>query len=264
MPIPIRSWRVTVQKPGSPRWLRAVLLLGLLGFPGLAPAWLKADGPAQVVVVDAGHGGDDAGVMGRDGTSEEEITLRLALQFAGAMKDVAGVAVFLDRDGDENMSVEERAITANRKHPAVMLSLHCGFSRRPEETGIRVYYYLPGRSQLDKYHVLKESTTGGTVRLVPWDLAQVGHLAASRELAGTVQQKVAALEGSTSGSPTGCALVPLQSIDSPAVLLEVGFLSNPQDEARLRDPAYRESLARALREAVLEFLASPAAKGGGQ
>lgn len=236
--------------------------MGALGWLLAVPGWLLSQGTVRAVVVDAGHGGEDSGVLGKGGGTEKEITLRLANMLQAAFKDVTPVGVFLTRDADEHLSLEERAILANRQQPALLLSLHCGYSRRAEETGCRVYYYQPGRSQLDKYHVLKESTPGSTIRLVPWDLAQVGHLSASRELAGILQQKIGALDRSAGGAPTGCALAPLQSIDCPAALVEIGLLSNPSDEARLKDSAYRESVVRALREAVLEFLASPAAKEG--
>jgi N-acetylmuramoyl-L-alanine amidase len=221
----------------------------------------------HTVVIDPGHGGAETGAIGPAGTMEKELTLALARSLAARLRSELGLEVVLTRDDDVVVDLDARAALANQHKADLFLSIHLNSTVRGRARGAETYF-LSLQATDDRAAVLAshENLTGegeaaapGTehfdLQLLLWDLAQSRHLASSQRFATLVQEELnRALELPDRGVKQAPFRV-LMGAAMPAVLVELGFLSNRDEEQRLRDPAYREQLVGTLVRAVARFRA---------
>jgi N-acetylmuramoyl-L-alanine amidase len=195
----------------------------------------------RTVVIDPGHGGDDAGAKGERGTVEKDYVLQFARKLKSAIEGRIGLRVLLTRDSDDNVPPDKRAALANNNKADLFISLHANASVRPAVNGLQVLSL-----KLDDYAAQMDSTTtadvpvavlgGGTrtIEVLPWDTAQVGFTEESSSIAAILRRHLA-----ESGIPlfnpgtSSLPLRPLAGVSMPAILVELGFLSNPADEQAL-------------------------------
>ena len=224
----------------------------------LCTLFVPAQQPAarKVVVLDAGHGGDDNGIKAPGGTLEKDAALLMAGSLRKILREDAGLDAVLTREDDRRMSLEDRSVVANRSKPALFIGLHCAYAHDPATAGFLAYYYQPTPDQAERYHILKRDVGGREIQLVPWDLAQFRWTEASKALAGALQLRLNAHYQQFSGAPVALPLEQLSTVNCPAVVLEFAYLTNPDQVQKVQDPAWREGCARAVREAVKEFLKS--------
>jgi len=212
------------------------------------PDQFVGDAGVRVVVIDPGHGGDDRGVTGRDGVREDDIVLRVAKDLRDELKD-AGFSVVLTRDDSRGLDPDERAEKANLAGGDLFLSLHANAWPDGRTRGFEAWFL---------------AASGGVDNdpraFVPWNKAQQRHLTGSADLAERVVARVAGdLEIPVRG--VGQADLPwLEGLDMPAVVLEMGFLTNADDLDLLDDRGDRRRLAAAIAAAVSEI----ARVGGGE
>jgi N-acetylmuramoyl-L-alanine amidase len=248
------------------------------------PADLPADPPVvdlappgviRTIVIDPGHGGADGGARGPGGAIEKDVTLQVALQLKAAIESRMGLRVVLTRDGDETVPLERRSALANNNKADLFLSLHANASFNSAVAGVQVVSLsdedyaarapsLPGAPN-------QVTVLGGGTRLidaVPWDLAQLPHAGRSGVLAAILvrqllQQGVALFDAEAAQRP----LRVLVGTNMPAVQLELGFLTNPDDERALRTGDRRGAIVEAIVAAIAEVrrgIPEPPAEGGGQ
>jgi len=206
--------------------------------------------PVERVVIDPGHGGDNRGTMGIGGLTESRLTIALARQLKSVLETELGLKVSLTRQSDEDVPLYDRTATGNRVRGDVFLSLHAGGGVQPSISGVRVYcqdYKLQQGVNL--------STLPAAGQPVPWDLAQAPYLGASRRLAEELSKALAGTLQSESRPVTGLPLTVLGGVAFPAVLVEVGYLSNPEEERRLMDQAYRDQIVRGLVNGLRAYMA---------
>ena len=243
--------------------------------PGTAPPetpplidLLPANG-LRTVVLDPGHGGDDAGVRGQGGVLEKNVTLSVARGLKAALESRLGVRVILTRDNDRDLGLDERAALANNNQADIFISLHANASVRPALTGAEVFFLSLaeyGEEGQRVAHADAESLPvfgGGTrdIDVTPWDLAQGRHIERSTALA---QAAEATLRARVPMSPRAIQEAPFRVLvgaNMPAVLVEMGFLSNPQQERDLSSGAFQATIVQALVDAVVRFRDSTAAPG---
>jgi N-acetylmuramoyl-L-alanine amidase len=222
----------------------------------LAPA-----GGLRTVVVDAGHGGSENGAKGPGGTLEKNITLAVAHRLKAALEARLGVRVILTRDGDATVGLDERAALANNNKADVFISLHANASMLPIASGAEVFYL-----GLDEYgdaaqraaHGDRESLPvfgGGTrdIELTPWEMAQARYIdesaALARAIEGSLRERVPV-------SPRAIQQAPFRVLvgaNMPAVLVEMGFMTNADEEKQLRSDEFQNRIVQALVEAVTRF-----------
>jgi N-acetylmuramoyl-L-alanine amidase len=195
----------------------------------------------RTVVIDPGHGGEDAGAKGERGTIEKDYVLQFARKLKTAIEGRIGLRVLLTRDADENVAPDKRAALANNNKADLFISLHANASVRPAVSGMQVLSL-----KLDDYATQMDSTTapdvpvavlgGGTraIEVLPWDTAQVGFTEESSGIAAILRRHLAEasiplFNPATSRMP----LRPLVGVSMPAVLVELGFLTNTADEQAL-------------------------------
>lgn len=192
----------------------------------------------SVVVIDPGHGGMDEGARGA-GLHEKAVALDVALRVEECLQK-EGVAVVLTRRTDVRMRLRERMAIANGFENPILLSIHFNQSPLRSASGVEIFY-APRNSS-------PEWMWAGFFN-APEAQATVD----SRELAGFVGRSLEARTGATHRGIHQRALFLVQHARGPAVLVEGGFLSHPQESQRLGRPEYRQVLAEALAEGVLHY-----------
>lgn len=216
----------------------------------------------RTVVLDPGHGGDELGVQGGGGTVEKNVTLSIARRVKTLIETRLGLRVFLTRDDDRPMSLDERTAFANNQQADAFISIHANASIRPTMKGAEVYFLSLSRSSLtaspqvpDVGPTVLPTLSGGMrpIDLVLWENAQERHLARSSALATLVEQ---ALGTRVEISPRGVQQAPLRVLvgaNMPAVLVETGYLSHPQQASTLASNDGQSQVAEALFEALVRF-----------
>jgi N-acetylmuramoyl-L-alanine amidase len=228
--------------------------------PEAAPAFGPAAAAIHTIAVDAGHGGDDDGVKGAGGTKEKDLTLAVARRLKAAIESRLGIRVLLTRDEDRSVAVDERTSLANNNKADLFVSLHANGSLRKGATGATIFSAAFPRDAEEQARASlapeRLPTFGGGLRdieLVPWDLAQFRHLDQSSAFAGILEEQ---LHNRVPLSPRARAAAPLRVLESanmPAVLIEMGFLSNPDQEKQLAGAEFQAALVQALYDSVLKF-----------
>jgi N-acetylmuramoyl-L-alanine amidase len=217
----------------------------------------------RTIVIDAGHGGDELGARGAGGTIEKDITIAVARRLRTTIESRLGLRVFLTRDDDRTMSLDERSAYANSQKADVFLSIHANAAVRPAMKGAEVYYLSVDRATAEARRMAESSSTvlpalgGGTraIDLILWETAQARYLEQSSALAGLVEQS---LRERVEMSPHAVQQAPFRVLvgaNMPAVLVEIGYLSNSDQEQALASAAYQDQVTLALFEAIVKFRA---------
>ena len=222
---------------------------------------LAPSGTLRVIVIDAGHGGSEEGAKGPGGTLEKNVTLAVARRVKAALEARLGVRVILTRDGDATMGLDERAALANNNKADLFVSLHANASLRPGMTGAEVFYL-----SLDEYGDAGERVArgeseplpvfgGGTrdIEVILWDMAQARYIQESAALAQAIE---ASLRERVPMSPRAIQQAPFRVLvgaNMPAVLVEMGFITNAAQEKQLQSDEFQNLLVQGLLESITRF-----------
>lgn len=221
--------------------------------------------PSAVIVIDPGHGGEDVGVRGEGGITEKDVTLQLAQRLATAVAAVPGLRGVLTRDGDRQVSPDDRAATANRAHGSVFVSLHVNSHPSSDATGSMIYLAPAPAAPAPVARLGRTPPPppfsvpmpgGGTreVPLTPWTTVQRAHVDASMRLAQLVAQHLR--DVTAPASPIARApLRVLAGADMPALLIEVGYLTSPDFATQISTESFQITLGQTLASAVADFVA---------
>jgi N-acetylmuramoyl-L-alanine amidase len=228
--------------------------------PPDAPPLQPAAGGLRTVVVDPGHGGDETGVRGGTGALEKDVTLAVGRKLKAAIEARLGVRVLLTRDADTAVPLDERAALANNNKADLFVSLHVNASARKETSGAQIYYMAadPVGDAARKVAATRQSlpALGGGYReieMVPWELAQLRHLGESALLAGSLEEQMRGRVRLNLRPVQQAPFLVLAGANMPAVLVEIGFLSNPDEEQQLVADAYQSAVAQAILDGLLRF-----------
>lgn len=197
----------------------------------------------DVIVLDPGHGGFDRGAHA-GGIDEPDVVLRLAQAMAPILERDLGVRVVLTRDTDATLAAASRAEMANRAGGDVLVSLHCNTWFDARARGFEVLYAPPSRSTAADAAVAAHRR-GGT-DFVPWNVAHAPYVEASRELAQAIAAAWTQSEGSGGRGARAADIEVLQGATMPAVVLELGYLTNAEDRAAMAGADFAARVARVL------------------
>lgn len=225
---------------------------------------IPTQGPStglRTVVIDPGHGGEELGTQGAKGAVEKEITLSVARRLRTLIESRLGLKVFLTRDDDRTMTLDERSAFANNHRADVFLSIHANSAVRPALKGAEVYYLTVERADAEARKKAEEDGTtlpalgGGNraIDLILWETAQARYLEQSATLAGFIEQS---LRPKIEMSPRAVQQAPFRVLvgaNMPAALVEIGYLSNADQEAQLASAGYQDQVAQALLDALIKF-----------
>ena len=226
--------------------------------PELPPAFGQPVSTFRTIALDPGHGGDDEGVKSADGTKEKDLTLAVARRVKAVIEARLGLRVLLTRDDDRSVPVDERTSVANNNKADLFVSLHANGSMRPAVSGAAIYVAAFDRdaAQASAGGGERVLTFGGgsrEIELVPWDLAQTRHLDQSAAFAGLLEQAFLDHAPLSAGPVDRAPLRVLESANMPAVLLELGYLTNPEQAKLLAGDALQTAVVQALFDAIVKF-----------
>jgi N-acetylmuramoyl-L-alanine amidase len=210
----------------------------------------------KVVVIDAGHGGRDVGARGAQGY-EKDINLAAALTLADQLNRTGRYKVVLTRSTDVYIPLEDRVRVAQRSGADLFISLHSDSAPETDLAGASVYTLSDKASRRATQFVsqndwfMKASLSGDQgVRDILFDLTQRATRNRSAVFAQTLVSNIEGKAPLLRRSHRDAGFMVLLAPDVPAVLLEMGFVNNPEDEARLRDPGQRARLMRAVTQSI--------------
>ncbi len=227
---------------------------------------------AKVVVIDAGHGGEDPGAVGFRGTYEKHVVLAIAKGLQERLNQSQGVRAFLTRTGDYFLGLRQRVEMAKEYGADLFISIHADSSPNSSTRGASAYCLSLTGATDEAARILAEKENSsdliGGVKLsadhdlntILVDMVQTQTINDSLRLGGLVLGSLQTIEDVKFPSPKQAGFRVLKAPDVPSVLVEVGFLSNPEEEARLKNPTFQARLAQAMAEAVCRFLGMDAAQ----
>jgi N-acetylmuramoyl-L-alanine amidase len=225
----------------------------------------KKKSRTRLVVIDAGHGGEDVGARGV-GVNEKTVTLAIARQLADALNAVPGVKAMLTRDRDFFIPLHERYKIAEKAHADMFISIHCNSSkRRGHGSGSEVYFLsLKGATdQADKDLADVENAAdlvGGVAPQAEDDMVNVLYevrrssmLERSQLLAETLLDHMAADRRVDARGIKQAGFAVLKSVEFPSALVETAFINNPHEVKLLKDPAFQQRMAQQLATGIKAY-----------
>ena len=201
------------------------------------------------IIIDPGHGGSDYGCSSSTGIFEKNIVLALARQLQARIKQ-QGIQVYLTREKDTQKTHFERIQIAEKNRGNLFLSLHCNTSFSPHEKGIRIYLNNP-KGQIRFPSPTTPALIGQQLKV----LAQVNFLKQSQDFARALQTELNFLT-ETPIKTIDLPLIALSETYMPAVILELGYLSNVEDLEKLSNAEYTENVVQAITRALQRYISS--------
>jgi N-acetylmuramoyl-L-alanine amidase len=230
--------------------LTAFFLLTLCLPPVFADAPANSS-PGQMVFIDPGHGGEDTGTQGPGGTLEKDVTLRLARLILDRLD--GKYRLKLSRTNDYHIDIFDRTGFANEVKADLFFSIHVGGSFRHNTGGFYLYYYeIPEKPDISA-RLSDEHSSEMTGNREQWRGVQLKHFSTSRQIARFIRNRL----GQFSDEPiiiTGADALVLAGANMPAILLEIGCLTNPSEEKKILDAAYLARTADAISAGINDFL----------
>jgi N-acetylmuramoyl-L-alanine amidase len=213
----------------------------------------------RTIVIDPGHGGDDEGVKGPAGTKEKDLTLTLARRVKAAIESRLGIRVLLTREDDHRVPIDDRTAMANNNKSDLFISLHANASFRPALAGGSIYSaaFEPGAAQAARALAPERvpAIGGGSreIEFVPWEFAQTAHLEESDALAKLLETQLHGRVPLAARPVDSAPLRVLESANMPAILIEIGYLTNPDQERQLASAEFQNPFVQAVLDAIIRF-----------
>ena len=221
-----------------------------------------------IVAIDAGHGGKDPGAVGLGGTKEKEITLAAAQQLASELRKTGKVFSRLIRSSDRFYKLRQRIEIARDMGADIFISLHADSARRKAARGISVFTLSDTASDKEAAYIAQQENKADLVggpNLAAEDPAAANALLSmfqretmneSSRLAAAILNEIRDMPGGNERGHRFAGFAVLKSPDIPSVLVEMGFLSNEEDEKNLNSERYRHKLTERLSKAIVSYLTS--------
>jgi N-acetylmuramoyl-L-alanine amidase len=244
--------------------------------PKIAPASVVMDETTStrdrdiIVAIDAGHGGNDPGSIGPAGTYEKHITLSIAKKLEAMVNAERGMKAFMTRSGDYYISPNKRPELARQQKADLLISIHADAFTQPEPRGGSVWVLSMRRADTELGRWMERTERhsellGGAAEVISdksserylaetiLGLSMDHSMATSHDLGNKVIQELKGVTKLHKKAPQAASLAVLTSPDIPSILVEVGFISNPQEEKNLNWTKYRERLAKAMFNAAKRY-----------
>ncbi len=219
----------------------------------------------HTIVIDPGHGGKDVGAMGPAGTLEKDATLDLCRRLAVVLAAKTGARVVLTREDDSLVSLDQRTALANQYKADLFLSVHMNAAVVKGARGSETYFLSADASdelakkaadienESARTAAAPQTTTSNDLKLILWDLAQQEYLQESSRFASDIQEEMNAITGVQGRGVKQAPFKVLVGATMPAALVEVAFISNPEEESKLKDEKFVTSVIDALTRAVVRY-----------
>jgi N-acetylmuramoyl-L-alanine amidase len=221
--------------------------------------------PLKLIVLDAGHGGHDPGARGPNGVQEKDVVLDVTRRAARMIEDGLGIKVVLTRSTDVFVPLRERTNFANKQRADLFVSVHANAHPRSVSEGVETYFLSSEATDnearqtaaIENNVVQLESPQSrqktDLLKSILWDMAQSEFQQESSFLAETVQDSMAQSLRLVNRGVKQAGFYVLGGAAMPAILIEIGFLTNPKEEKKLASAEHREAIARAIYASLAEY-----------
>lgn len=213
------------------------------------------------IIIDPGHGGRDPGAIGPSGILEKDITLSIAKKLSELLAKNPELEVYLTRESDSFISLDERAQMANKLKGDIFVSIHVNAAWDMQARGVETFYnsHYPYGEGAEEVAIRENASFGSdkisfNVKNIIWDLIQNQFRQESRELAEIIQKEMAKTSGAPDRGVKSAPFYVLRGVGMPAVLVEVGFISNPWEERRLKNERFQENVALGIYNGILNYI----------
>jgi N-acetylmuramoyl-L-alanine amidase len=219
-----------------------------------------------VVVIDAGHGGKDPGATGPRGVREKDVVLQIAKRLAAFVNDEPGFKGVLVRDGDRFVSLNNRLALAREAEADFFISIHADSFRDAGASGATVYALDTGRASSETAKRLADrenaadligglslSDKSDVLARVLLDLSQGAAITKSLDAGEHMISRLSRVTSMRKTTVESGSFLVLTSPDIPSVIIESAYISNPNEESNLRDPAYQSIFAHALFAGIVDY-----------
>jgi len=217
----------------------------------------------KTIVIDAGHGGKDPGAVGYRGTKEKDIALDVAKRLEKKLSKNMNVKIIMTRDEDVFLRLSERTKIANENNGNLFISIHTNAAEDRRASGFETFLIGPNKNEAAVRVAARENavlelegTTGKKLTnedLIQATIAQSAFASKSELFASMVQKEIKKRVQSRDRGVKQAGFYVLMGASMPNVLVELGFISNPSEEKKLRSPQYRDQLATAIYRAVEQY-----------
>ena len=239
----------------------------------------KLTGKRDVLIaIDAGHGGEDPGSIGPKGTYEKKVTLALAKRLAKTISAEPGMKAVLVRTSDYYVKLNRRPEIARRNKADFLISIHADAFTTPKPNGASVWVLSLGRANTEigrwmerrekhsellggAAQVLKDTNNEKYLAQALLDMSMEHSMSTGYEVALEMIRQLSKVTKMHKKRPQSASLAVLNSPDIPSILVEVGFISNHQEERNLNSSSHQNKLTKAMHQAVLNYFKNNAPKG---
>ena len=219
-----------------------------------------------IIAIDPGHGGEDPGAIGKKGTKEKDVVLKIAKRLKRKIEKNPRFKVFLTRNGDYFISLRSRIKKAKRAGASIFVSIHADAWIRPDARGASVYILSDkgASSEAARWMAKKENLSdlvGGEIMTKNDEIAKtIFNMSTSAQIKNSsilgkkVLEELSTVSHIHKKTVEGAGFAVLKNPDIPSILVETAFISNPQEENRLRNGLHQEKIASALNNGILTFI----------
>ena len=219
----------------------------------------------RTIIIDPGHGGSDPGCLDPAGPKEKDLTLDIALKLKAILEAESDLSAVLTRETDIFVPLEARTIVANQRKADLFISIHVNAYRLKARQGLETFFLNfspdPAVNELAAKENATTTKTIGEMDKIVKKVVQNSRIIESRELARTVQSALAShlsrhYAGVKDLGAKGGPFWVLLGSEMPAILIEAGHLSNPEEIKRLQSAVYRQNIARGIFEGIKAYIRS--------
>ena len=217
----------------------------------------------DTIIIDPGHGGKDPGSVGYKGTKEKDIVLDVSKRLARKIQKNLRVKTILTRDEDVFIRLQDRTKFANTNEGDLFISIHVNSHESKKPYGFATYLLRPGRNQEAVNVALRENAVieleGNKFekltdeQLIQATIAQSGFVQYSEKFAALIQEEIDKRVQSRNRGVKQAGFYVLMGASMPIVLIELGYISNPNEEKKLNSSSYRDMLATSIYYAILKY-----------
>jgi N-acetylmuramoyl-L-alanine amidase len=272
-PVPTAKEQLEALKPDTKAAPREELKNELKIAEAQVKAADKGDKPGKMVrmltiVLDPGHGGEDPGASGKNGSREKDIVLAIAKRLKARIEEIPNMRVMLTRDGDYFVPLGTRVDKARKVQADLFVSIHADAFVQPTARGSSVFVLSEkgATSSAARWLADKENaadTIGGVnvkghdrqLASVLFDLSTTAQINDSMKLGSAVLGEIGGINRLHKGSVEQAGFAVLKAPDIPSILIETAFISNPEEEAKLLDDGYQNKLADAIVTGIRRYFA---------
>ncbi|MCX6583095.1 MAG: N-acetylmuramoyl-L-alanine amidase [Candidatus Aminicenantes bacterium] len=233
----------------------------------------------ETICIDPGHGGSDLGAVGKGDSLEKDITLKVGLMLKQVIMSKLGIQVVMTRENDDEVSLNNRVSIANNRKAHMFVSIHVNSSFRKAARGSETFYVSLKATDQEAFLLSqKENQSTSTseeeprdvirddeLKMILWDMAQTEYIKESSKLAEFIQEELNVLLLTRNRGVKQAPFRVLMRAAMPAVLVEIAFLSNSDEEKKLQDDVFLNNVADAIYTGIsryIHFYNNPAGPGG--